>query len=1306
MLKRRALSLITALVLLFSTSASAQAGYSNSLLNHMQKNAAAQPAQEQKDIVLIVEVEGEPVSAANSMQTFNARAAEEQQRRNLQTQAQVQEEIQNVVEVPAEAEQIYTNVLNGFSIKVDSLSEIDKIKAIPGVKNVSVSRTFHLPEPVEEEPDPAYGTRLATSTGLIGADKLAETGYNGEGQVVAVIDSELDTDHAFFSDAPNNPKYSKEDMAKLLTQENMHMNLQGQVDDVYKSAKIPFAYDYVRDSPDVYNTSNIHGTHVSGIVAGKGGPNPTGEGSFSGVAPEAQLVFMKVFDGERASEAIIIQAIDDAAKLGVSAINMSLGADYAMSEDNPVFEKAIENARAAGIFVACASGNATLGYENGAVRTENIEYAAAGTPAGYSAATSVAGSANSAIFLYQFSLDTDTYIPFVEGSGETKFVDAFAGKPYDYVYADYGTEEDFAKVDVQGKIALVQQGGPEGMMSTEKFANAETAGAIGCIFWTTKPLEYGMTVSPSTIPTCIIQNEQGKTMSARGSGTLRTDPTMASVPVGKDDKLYTYTSWGTDGSLELKPEIMAPGEYIYSSYPSDSHDEYITFSGTSMATPHIAGAVALLNQWYEDKNREETVAPKDGKNRAEYFENLMMSTSTIIKQENGVPYSPRRQSAGLLNLENAIQSPVILRGDNGKTKLSLGDKLGASFPVEFQVENTSSNEATYDKVHVYVMTDGYVEKDGETYVDGTVKLLDTGFDRNVIVSSGQTVDFEYEISLDTEILEKNLKHFPNGFYIDGFVELSDHANKLPPVHIPFMGFYGDWLKAPLFDAAVYDGEYTIQGTRLSADLSEDQWQDLGYNLLTKELTGKDHIAFSPNGDGIFDHLAVNSCLLRDAGEIVWELRNAAGELVSTAHDENVSKFFFDTVPFDLPENLPDGDYTVTGSGYHYYDKEKTHPYTFGDTIPVTVDTQMPEITAVQITEEDGRTYASVSAADNNCLQAVALSAEDQAESDVWEQAVDNASGTVKFDITGYDPKKLTVQIVDYAMNELAAPLLTEIATVQNISLSGFTVVFDRALSLTAADFSLSSNDKEIELSSVEKVNDTTYRVNAALDYATQYKLSVIADHVRLAAITFTTPGRSSGGGNHGGITVTDPEVTPLPAPVFRDVAPTDWFYTAVTEMARRGVIQGMGDGSFAPYEPVKRADFLVLIMRAGGIQPDMSSTDNFADAGSAYYSGYLAKAKALGYVTGTGNNLFRPEASITRQDMCVMLYRILLAEDRLPQAAGEPMTFTDSADIAPYAQTAIRELSAAGVINGCGGKVNPLGSTLRCEAAQVLYRIF
>lgn len=176
---------------------------------------------------------------------------------------------------------------------------------------------------------------------------------------------------------------------------------------------------------------------------------------------------------------------------------------------------------------------------------------------------------------------------------------------------------------------------------------------------------------------------------------------------------------------------------------------------------------------------------------------------------------------------------------------------------------------------------------------------------------------------------------------------------------------------------------------------------------------------------------------------------------------------------------------------------------------------------------------------------------------------------------------------------------------------------------------------------------------------------------------------------------------------FSDVAPNSWYNKAVGFIAARGITSGTGGGKFSPDAKLTRGQFITMLMRTYSIDPDTRPTDNFADAGSSYYTGYLAASKRLGISQGVGNNLFAPEKEITREEMFTLIYNALKAIKRLPQGdSGKSLSeFTDAVQIKDWAREAITVLVETGTIGGSNGKLSPEDTATRAGMAQVLYNL-
>ncbi len=176
---------------------------------------------------------------------------------------------------------------------------------------------------------------------------------------------------------------------------------------------------------------------------------------------------------------------------------------------------------------------------------------------------------------------------------------------------------------------------------------------------------------------------------------------------------------------------------------------------------------------------------------------------------------------------------------------------------------------------------------------------------------------------------------------------------------------------------------------------------------------------------------------------------------------------------------------------------------------------------------------------------------------------------------------------------------------------------------------------------------------------------------------------------------------------FNDLGDVEWARNSIEVLASKGIINGTSKSNYSPSANITRADYLVLLIKTLRLTADF--TDNFDDIkpGTSYYEA-IGIAKKLGITAGSGNNLFNPGETISRQDMMTLTARALEKFKGLKKAGDLSAlhSFSDNSEVAGYAAESLATLVREGLISGDGSKLNPNGKTTRAAAAALLYRIY
>ena len=928
----------------------------------------------------------------------------------LRTQKSALAQINRAIDGQVEPQRQYTTLLNGFSATV-TYGQYKAIRNLDCVQSAFISPTFEL------LPDTANSNRM------IGGGIYNTTGFTGEGMLVAILDTGVDMGHEIFKTAPKSPSLTREKLQSMLETYDFQVEsiVKGiSVSDLYYSAKIPFQFDYGdRDKDGMPGDKGSHSTHVASTAAGNTGVNEAA----MGVAPQAQIINMNVFKSTGgASYADILAALEDCILLGVDVANLSLGSDcgYIDYDSEDAFTKSLldvfERTGESGVSLAVAAGNAyNAAYGDafgGKALASNPDYGLVSEPSTYGESLSVAAVSNGMVkgpyvtvggknLAYQDSATIS------EDENAKPFRSLSARGSIEYVVVpNYGAEEDYAGLDLTGKIALVQRGG--GMYYEQKERNAANAGAIGMLVYNNVPGMLYMSITDWKIPCAFISQAAGEYMKQQETKTLSVasaDALVESPTYGMAD----FSSWGATPELTLKPEITAPGAGIYAAVPGG----YESMDGTSMASPHVAGGMAIVQQALKARDNSMT-----GAQRKHMTDTLLMSTAHVIYDDNGVPYSPRKQGAGLMSINDAVNTRGYLSVEGmERPKLELKDDpaMKGVYTMNFTVHNTGSDTLYYDVTPIVLTdtTEAYVNGSGQEFstISGSSRLLPHTFTTNcennrVAVAPGKTADVTVTVTV-TDEGRAMLAQFPNGSYVEGFVTLTqvaaDGSALTDPIDLglPFLAFYGDWTKAPIMDSTDYwetlDGSASqaqaYMNTAFSSSSENTVDTYLGDNNYTTMPYLADRNAISPNNDDFMDSLTgIYTGLLRNTKSLKYTITGENGQVYYSKDCEYVGKSIYSYDYYRIVPAGVDAEYDGIepwyGTDSHNAKLpnntkatvtiEATLPY--GDGVgtnqkhswsfPITIDTEEPHADNLKVTESEGRYYLSLDVSDNQYVAAV------------------------------------------------------------------------------------------------------------------------------------------------------------------------------------------------------------------------------------------------------------------------------------------------------------------------------------------------
>ena len=776
----------------------------------------------------------------------------------------------------------------GDAKKIRGLARVDAVDYAP-LGRTRVAET----QPVPASPT-STTTKVSEENSLINLQPLWDKGIKGQGQVVAIIDSGVDPAH---------------DVFRLTDISKAKYKSEAEIEEAKKKAGITYGKWYNNKIVYIHNYSDMddnvkeedpisHGAHVAGTAVGNASqPSPNGE-IIRGVAPEAQLMFLRVFSdtkGGQVQNFIYTKAVEDAVKLGADSINMSLGtASGSVYDVGEITRQAFDTARKAGVTITVASTNmATNGFWHSKPLATTPDYGMTGTPSVNPNVISVA-SINS--LTKHESTEASLTIDALKGSVDFpdgkipmhSFVerDAFRTTiPQSYLHVDKGGIDHYQADSINGHLVLTERGGE--VSDVDKVKELKRAGATGVIFYQTEeqgnnPVGFDLEGLGERFPVGVIGHAAGLVLAQHANDyQLHIANKFKRVPYDAANQLSDFSSWGLSADGDLKPDVTLPGGMIYSSV---NNGEYYMDRGTSMASPHAAGATALVKQAL--KERFPHLSPEQ---LQVLVKQMTMSTAIPHVDEETHAYSSvRQQGAGVMDVTAAALGDLYVTAKDAKSSLTLGN-VTDTFEFDVTIHNLSNQDKSV-RYETTLQTDQV--QDGKFTLHP--RLLETldGKETVTIPANGQRT---IHVAVDTSKYKEELsKQMPNGYFLEGFVLVKDASSQKHLVSLPYVGFHGDYQNLRGIEKPIY--EYTGSDKPFYYYKDKTDYPDgkvpetperhpdnhftslISYVYENGESVAKtlgqdgdrfdgDQLYFSPNNDSSFDSIKVKAVMLRNVENV-------------------------------------------------------------------------------------------------------------------------------------------------------------------------------------------------------------------------------------------------------------------------------------------------------------------------------------------------------------------------------------------------------------------------------------------------------
>lgn len=554
---------------------------------------------------------------------------------------------------------------------------------------------------------------------------------------------------------------------------------------------------------------------------------------------------------------------------------------------------------------------------------------------------------------------------------------------------------------------------------------------------------------------------------------------LSAIAVGSVGKrgVLDISSWGTTPDLRLKPDISADGEGVTSCIPNN---EYGKLRGTSVSAPYFTSAFLKMK---EALSESVAFMEMEDKEKSELCINLLMSSAQPVKNKNGVFEIPRKQGCGKVNFDSALRSKAYIytdRKEGNRTRpiINLYDDVrkNGDYDFKFYVKSRSNKIEKYMLKFISMVNKIQKDEYGTKFLSETFRNCGEQYEVEYFVN-GNRIEKAIEIEpYSTQVIEVKLKmnkqlkkyyddNFENGQFVEGYILLESMSSRQEDLSIPFLGFYGNWTRAAIFDnASIYerkpysqtyhalftDGGKSFLGLN-PFDIVARTYRKKEYNpyywkneyMSNTLLPDISKIAISPNGDGQFDSLdLIQISLLRNVAKLSCTIEDTNSKTIMQGNCVQERKTYYDYFKRNYCTTIIEPEFSgrnlkgellknnqvvkVVIKGELDYSKHKMDNLKRNLVFPVTIDLERPQIIKYALVNKNKKTYLYVRVKDNQFVSNVEIGTYDKTEKFIkYKNKLINEKKRrketiVKFDISKLKRREkkteLEIRCYDYAMN--------------------------------------------------------------------------------------------------------------------------------------------------------------------------------------------------------------------------------------------------------------------------------------------------